>query len=222
MDRPLTDLFWDSVPRAYLARLLRGMVSLYPQSHDDVFSRRDFPWAVNLLPFERRADVQQLMLDVAEFFAGEVNGVATRGETQTNWWYYARVISGSVILTSSSAPHPDHPVRFSEARYQYSRHTYKQRSLFDEDNGGIEIAGPDDCNLYGIMLHGHNGHYNDLGFATIRFPTPDLKGYYAEQIDLFKEFPDIAGGTGDGTRQTPPRSDDSDGGIEFHDQDEKA
>jgi hypothetical protein len=219
MERPLTELLSNNVPRAYLARLLQGMMSLYPQSHDECFRRREFPWAVNLLPFERRADVQQLMLDVAEFFPGEVSGVATQGETQTNWWYYSRVISGSVILTSSSAPNPEHVIRFSEARHQYSRHTHRQRSFLDEDTDEIVTAGPEDCNLYGILLHGHGGAYKDLGFAVIRFPTPDLKGYYSERIDLFKEFPDIAGGD-----NRKPQLGGGPGGddIEFHDQDEKA
>jgi hypothetical protein len=217
MERPLTDLFWKNVPRAYLAKLMQGMVDLYPESHDECFRRRDFHWAVNLLPFERRADVQQLMLDVGEFFADAVSAVATRGETATNWWYYARVICGSVILTSSSAPHPDHVVRFSEARHQYSRHTHYQRKLFGEDDE-TDIACPEYCNLFGILLHGHSDRRNELGFAAIRFPLPDLSGYHAERIDLFKEFPDIASGE----HPSPQQDDGSGSSIEFQHQDEKA
>ena len=157
------------------------------------------------------------MRDVATFFPDEVDGDPTRGECQSNWWYYTKVVCGSVILTSNSAPHPDHVLRYSEARNQYSRHTHRQRELFEKNDA--KAAEDNDCNLFGILLHGSGPSKAELAFAVVRFPLANLGGYYQEQIDLFREFPDIAGGFS----PTAPTGDDyGDGDIELREQDGKA
>lgn len=218
MSRSIVEMFWEGMPRGYMRAVTMGLPDAFRHAYDDTFARREPPEAINLIPFERRANIQELLRSAAEFHDGQVLCEAIQGEdgSPNNWWYYSKTTAGRVIMTSVSAKHPNELVRASESRLQYSANTYRQRFLWKEG----EPVRVKNWSVYALLLVGHEPRNSrELAFAVVRFPLPDYRGYYEQSIDLMREFRDGLGGAAQ--LSTDPHG-GSDGDIELLEQDEKA
>jgi len=179
------ELFWQDVPRAFAEDVLRAVLAAYKQSANQCFAEFARPEASNLIPFYRRALLEQDLRNAADRHEG-VTAEAVKGES--NAWFHTRLVSGQVVLTESAVSDPNEVVRPSQFREMYAAPD-NRRYLFPEMEPEESSEG---SLLYGILIHGRFGQDFTLpAFADIVFPLPDLTGYHPGRIQLFSEFPGI-------------------------------
>lgn len=186
----LRTMFWENVPREYMHRMLRRVVSSYPESviacrsllHLQPSELENTVWSI------RRALIEGAMREEAKDLAGvETEIVWGKNSSPPHPWNHTLVKCGRVWFTQCKVDHWDETVRPSFAREFYALRN-KAKFLFPE------MAPPDVPNnnpLYAIFVHGQeNKRLDRPGFAFLRFPKPSLEDWYEEKIDLFKEFSD--------------------------------
>ncbi|MGD0655851.1 MAG: hypothetical protein ABSA16_16060 [Thermoguttaceae bacterium] len=179
--------FWSAVPRPFLERVLRSIFANYLLA-DDQCQEFDLPERTNVRPFLRRGLIEKSIRDIARTFPEQIKAESIRSENK-GFWYHTKVIcSGDVALTQSTVPHPDEIVRSSFFRNRYAsdhNQLYLLPELAPEDL-------PSDSLLYGIIIHGRSiNNARFPGFTQVRFPKPNLDGYFKSIIDLFVEFPEV-------------------------------
>jgi len=178
----LVQLFWRAFPRAFLADVLWLLHESYAKAAYQAYCDHAAPEAENVLPFLRRARIEEHLRIIAKKFS--LKAEARRGTA--SWWNHTLIESGNVSFTQLAAQSPDEIVRWSYERDQYCADN-RQQLLFDKR---LKVSRK---SLYAILVHGREGKDRaKLGFAMIRFPLPKVAGYYESRIDLLKEFPDIA------------------------------
>ena len=188
MSETLSGMFWDFVPREYLRRVLRMLFAAYRQAKASVDERHGPPEAYNLEPMEKRAIIEGQLRDLAVAFP-ELDA-KTIHDRHTNWWNHTRLDCGRVSITQNATSEPEDVVRPSLFREVYAAKN-PQKWLVGFEDDAPPPPSPDSV-LYGILVHGRDPcNRNELGFAMIRFPTPDLKDWHESRIDLFHEFPEI-------------------------------
>ena len=187
-ESPYVRMLRDHVPREYLKSVLEGLVEAYPLAHKRAYAEFEKPEAKNYLPARRRAIVEGMLRTKAASFGGDICATA-EPDLHSGWWNHTRVVCGKrVALTQNKVPDPEHVVRHSYFREQYAQDN-GQRSLFDYLEPKIRKS---DNILFGILLHGNAlRQHGKLGFAVVRFPIPDLSGYYGASLNLFREFPEV-------------------------------
>lgn len=184
-DRPehLT-IFLENMPRDYLAGALRTLFDCYEASEDQCDATFQRSEAVNLIPFYRRAMIEQQLREVAGSFPG-IRAEARR--SPSSGWNHTLVLSGRAALTENAVGHPDGLVRPSLFRMMYAGKD-NQQYLFPEMQ---PLPSPPDSIVYGILIHGHSESCVLPCFAKIVFPREDLQSNLPGEIDLFREFPEI-------------------------------
>jgi hypothetical protein len=100
-----------------------------------------------------------------------------------------------VAITQSTAKDSDYVVRHSHFREQCAVGNgqlllaFAAQEAAEAAAAAAEVAAME----YGIILHGRDPETpGRAGFATVRFPRPDLTGYYLDRLDLFEMYPDLA------------------------------
>jgi hypothetical protein len=186
--------FWNAVPRPFVERVLRSVFDSY-QTTEEFCQEFDKPERANLRPFLRREYIEGSLRKIAKTFPEDVRAEAVRFD---GFWYHTRIIcKDDVALTQNTVPDPEVVVRNSWFRCCYSQPN-NQRYLFPDMKPEETRL---DSLLYGILLHGRSVTGPLPGFAQIRFPMPNLTGYYAERIDMFDEFRDVVREKLSGVRQ---------------------
>jgi hypothetical protein len=194
--------FWAAVPRPFLERFLRSVFDCY-KTTEEFCQEFDKPERENLRPFLRREHIEGSFRRIANQFPENVRADAVRFD---GFWYHTRVIcNDDVAITQNSVRDPGVIVPNSWFRSGYSQ-PYNQRYLFPEMTPDKV---PSESLLYGILLHGRSIENPRIpGFAQVRFPMPNLTGYYEEKIDLFGEFSEVVRENVDGVRQMPSEEPD--------------
>lgn len=186
---PYAKVFMEHTPIDYMRLLLRRLIDAYPEAHD---RSREFPRPVAKYyrPFLRRSLIETQIVGLATGFKDQILAKFEDDPSSGFWTHAVAVCHKRVAITQSTAKDSDYLVRHSEFRQQLSVGNSQQ--LFEFAKDGAKKSASNDL-LYGIVLHGRDGACaGRLGFAAVRFPMPNLKGYHADKIDLFKMFPDLA------------------------------
>jgi hypothetical protein len=179
--------FWAGVPRAFMERVLRSLFDNYKLA-DEACQEFEGPERENSRPFWRRALIEGSLRAIAAQFPEQVAADAARHEDKGFWYHTLVICKNDVALTQNTVPDPDTVVRNSCFRCGYASEN-NQLWLFPYL---APEQMPSDALLYGIIVHGRSANSPGLpGFAQVRFPRPNLAGYYEETVDLFAEFPEV-------------------------------
>lgn len=176
------EIFFDSVPKAFLDDVVLGVFEAYQEAHDETRDRYDPPEAHDLVPYLRRAKVERAMRAAAE----KHGLVATVEQNAAENCFHTRIMSKRVVITESVVPTPATLVRSAEFRKTYARSN--QLVL-----PGFESAPPlPDAPIYAIILHGPDRKIPSLpAFIKVAFPNAECTGYLG-QIDLILKAPQVS------------------------------
>lgn len=174
--------FWENVPKSFVHDLLHALFACYAVADEDCGKRFGEEEKRNVKPFYRRGLVEAEMRSIASRFDGvSAEPVLDEG----GFWWHSRLIFGRIILTQSAAGRPDQELRPSRYKTKYAS-AKNQLYLFDVEDSEVDAL------TYAVLTHGQSKISPFLPeFAVIRFPKPNLDGFYRGVIDLFEEFPDV-------------------------------
>lgn len=183
-ESPYVEIFNRYVPREYLRKVFNGLHGSYEAAYRTANKDFEEPEAKNYVPARRRALVEGMLRNRAAAFDSIL--ATAEPDPHSGWWNHSRIVfDDHVILTQSKVPHSDYVVRHSFFREQYAQDNGQKLLFAFEDEPPVRRSEK----LYGILLHGCAYKRPDrLGFAVIRFPLPDISGYYAGSVNLFREF----------------------------------
>mgnify|MGYP001492496030 CR=1 FL=1 len=188
---------WDAFPRKYLEDVVRMIFNCYATSHEHCQNFFEISESTNIRPFYRRALIEGQLRDAA---TGYKEVVASARRSPSSGWNHTVVIAGNVAFTQNSASDPENVVRPSLFRQLYAGRD-NQKYLFAE----LEPpAPPRKASHYSILI---NGQSEDgpmfTALARIVFTKEDLLSNWADQIDLFAEFPEVVRSCTEGKFEDP-------------------
>lgn len=177
------------LPDEFLRRLLRAVFAAHQVSFASVRAEFQPSEAKNLLPYHRRAKIEEYMRDAAERSGMVAKAIKAPG----SGWFHSEVRNGPVVLTASSVQTPCGPVDPSEFRLSLA----EENPLYLwAEPGDVPAEVPP---LYVLLLHGRSvwvtpqdeQKYGGLpGSAYLAYPSAGLQTYL-HSINLFERFPDV-------------------------------
>ncbi len=177
---PIT-VFDKSYPRNFQRRVVETLQELYENSATTTNSVVSTPHSKDLLPYVRRALIEQRLEELA---AGD-SGLKRRIETNKSGNSHVLIEGPFFTLTVCYANSPKKVVRWAAHRNAGSLENYP---LFASNDPCDEPS--EAMKFYAVLLHGHRrGYKRELGFAVVRFPNPGFKSYDPDLINLLARFP---------------------------------
>jgi hypothetical protein len=160
------------VPEGFFHSVIRSFWAAYEVAHNLAFANHAPPEAHDLLPYLRRAKIEESLRDVASR-SGLLN-TYEKNEGKNAW--YTQVRTSNCVFTASSVEGPQQMVR--SAIFRETLAASAQLSLFssNEEKGKA---------FYGILLHGPDVlEPSRPAFIRLGFPSKDCKAW-VENIDLY-------------------------------------
>lgn len=189
----LEGLTFTEMPDAFWERTMTMIFAAYENASTSCWNDHSAPVARNLVPFKRRALIEDGILEVAALF----HNVEAKSENHHNaWWSHSELQSGPVIVTVSHVLEPAGAVR--GAKFRKTLANNGQGSLFDNDEQN------DVSTLYALLIHSDSvwetptlrKSYQHLpGSMFLVWPDQNLD--YVHKLNLFERYPDVV------KRQTP-------------------
>ena len=175
------DLFDESFPLAVQVDMLRALRSLYLSSYRDTNGIVQTDAVRDLYPVVRRAQIEGGIRRVAER-----HGLSAEVRTNKSGNTHSVIHGGRFFLTVSAVGEPSaliRPAVFREAGALRNQPLFA--NLPDED------PPPDDAKYYAILKHGPARSSPDqLGHASIVFPSPSGRSCLDVSINLMTRFPE--------------------------------
>jgi hypothetical protein len=187
---PYAELFLANTPEQFLRDVVIGIIDAYSQSYARAKAEFHPKIAKTYRPFLRRSIIEQRLLNAAAPFP--TLAATIQEDDSSGFWTHAHVLcNGRVALTQSTAKDPNYVIRHSDFRAQCAIGN-GQLLLFPDPDVEAAAAAAALNTLYVILLHGRCTFAGRLAFATLRFPRPDLSGYYGDHVSLLQRYPDLA------------------------------
>jgi hypothetical protein len=178
--RPPEQIFDEAFPRQVQRAILRVTTMGFHEAHRSVRQRFDYYAGHDLLPYERRAYVENNLLGLAKRYK------LTRPTPQLNKArnsFHVELLSGGCVLTASAVESRGEMVRHAIFRETLARH--RQGQLFNQEPDAAPGA-----TLYGIILYGapdKDDNQSFPGFVVVAFPDRFCERYVSE-VDLMSRF----------------------------------
>jgi hypothetical protein len=188
--RTIATMIEQYLPDDFLDRLLRSVFTAHKVSFAHVRAELPLTEARNLLPYYRRAKLEEYLRGAAERSGMHATAVKAPG----SGWYHSEVRSGPVVLTASSVQSPCGPVDPSDFRLSLAEEN-PQYPLWAEPGDVTNEARP----IYVLLLHSRSSwasvtdeqKYGGLpGSAYLAYPSAGLETY-VHDINLFDKFPEV-------------------------------
>ena len=179
-------VFDESFPASAQDEFIRALRYLYRDSFGVSSSLVREAHVRDLHPHLRRSQIESRMHELA----GRHPDLGVRVERNRSGNTHTVVESRHISLTIAHAKAPSKYIRRAAFRETDAMKNYPLfRAVIPSDAllPGIKFSA--------ILLHGHPpGKPDQLGFAVVRFPKPQSRGYLDDIVDLVSRFPDIRAG----------------------------
>jgi len=171
----LRDLVQQDVPQQFLVDVIIFLRSTYSSVHNYVYSEFNVAVAKDLLPYFRRARIEDGIKPIAERY--DRIKVKTERNDANNCSHNV-ITCDRIVLTLSLVNSPNELIRSANFRHTLAKSS--QLELFDDDN---KCSGDF---YYGIILHGAPEPDTKFpSFVRLVFPSKSCTRY-VESIDLLK------------------------------------
>jgi hypothetical protein len=176
--RCLSDHILSEVPTAFFSSIIDTIFQVYRETHDKVFRDYDFPEASVLLPYIRRARIEENIRRIAQEFV-ELAADVEENSAQNAFHTVIYSATRGTTLTISATKGPRKMVR--DARFRETLATTSQLELFSSSQTPVEGT-----SLYGIILHGADElDPSRPAYVRLGFPSRDCSEW-VENFDLLK------------------------------------
>ena len=174
--------FLDDVPVKFLEAIVNAINNGYFQSEVHVESQGlGLPEKKNLLPWQRRAQIEHRIKSAALKFSGPVK-VTTEN---SGFWNHVVITCGRFRMTQSAVPRENSPLNPAEYKCDYANQQKQLLLNFGED---YLDESQEENFFYAVILHHAPLNQSEPDFVSIRFPSADLSTYHPESIDLSAMF----------------------------------
>jgi|SRR5208283_5151599 len=174
----LLDRIRNEMPATFFNLFIDAVFRIYRETYNEVFNSYDFPEAIDLLPYVRRAKIEGELRRIAQGY-GELDAVYEKNTAQNSWHTMLYSKTKGVALTISATKGPREMVR--DARFRETLAKTNQLKLFYSSQN--DIGG---TSLYGIIIHGADElDPSRPAFIRLGFPSRDCIEW-VENFDLLK------------------------------------
>lgn len=181
----LKRLVKDEIPFDFFKSFIKDLPIIYKAAYEyaDNFSP---PQAKDLLPYIRRAKIDEHLKNVAEGFEPLEHSICLN---QARNCHYVKVEAGSITLTANAVNGPSEMVR--QAIFRGTLAVSNQLLLFPD-----KYNRPKGNSYYAVILHGaENFDESRVAFVYLGFPSFDLETYLTRinlvdycNIELYPEI----------------------------------
>lgn len=177
-----TEEFLNDVPGKFLKQIHAAVNEGYLKSEFQVESQGlGLPEKKNLLPWQRRAQIEHRIKSAALKFSGPVE-VTTEN---SGFWNHVVITCGRFRITQSAVPRENSPLNPAEYKCKYANQQTQLLLNFGEDFADESQV---ENHFYAVVLHHAPFGQSEPDFVSIRFPSADLSTYHPESIDLAAMF----------------------------------
>lgn len=170
------ELFCEQIPFSFLTEIVDRTFAIYAETPRE--SLRDYTdnTARDLIPHIRHARMEDALLFVSKQHR-QLRAKHVSNSTGTN--YHVEVHGGMFILTESTLPQRNRPLRPA----QYRKALAIQYSLLHSTD--IDHKMPHEL-IYGVLIHGGSPLSTHPSFIDIVFPYEDGRSSSSYRIDLIR------------------------------------